>query len=818
MRVTNNQDHTMASATKRCWKLQEFTAHSANVNTLALGHKSGRVLVTGGDDKKVNLWAVGKHNCFMSLSGHTTPVECVQFGHTDELVCAGSQSGTLKIWDLEAAKLVRSLTGHKSNIRCIDFHPYGDFLASGSFDTSVKLWDIRRKGCIFTYSGHDRMVNSLKFSPDGQWIASGGDEGHVKLWDLRAGRLLKQFSEHNGSISAVKFHPNEFLLAAGSADRTVTFWDLEKFQLISTSDKDIFPIRCISFSENGECLFAGSQESLRVYGWEPTQIFDTVPIPWGKIQDIALAQNQLIGASIKMTNVILHIVDLSKVQPFGGVPTAFHSPFVHGQSVRKSFSRDRPFNVAKARLDVKTIEESDRSGTDPEEDATSLADIKNVADYENIFQPNRTLSRTPPPEPEPFPAPPDDVASTPLCNSFPTLSNDPMTPQALHPASSEAEVFISSRSLSSINLSETSQSLPTVVRLPADSLNSDIIIDSQFPAPMQPQATSSPRPKHNSRRLNSYKDSSEFPEMDFPVKLSSIRHSPSEPALNRSNSSHSRSQSLTRNFVPINNSSSSKPEHVESVSHVPEKPVPPKPSALRSPLPQRPPPSSTPTRLIPERDDSMDMLDHEPQKEITFIPSNVNHMTGLDLSEFLPKNNSKDLTEDDVFRNISQGHPPVIAVLDNRLKCLQIVYSVWQNKDLKTAVESAINMNEQAIIVDVLDALCSRHKVWNLDVCVALLPCINELLQSKFERYMTVGCNALRLILKHFASIIKTNILAPIQTVGVDISREERYKKCLNCYKSLMTIRAFLLKRQTMQGKLGQSFRELHNLMQELDE
>ncbi len=44
---------------------EEFVAHGATVNCLALGHKSGRVLVTGGDDKKVNLWAVGKPNCIM---------------------------------------------------------------------------------------------------------------------------------------------------------------------------------------------------------------------------------------------------------------------------------------------------------------------------------------------------------------------------------------------------------------------------------------------------------------------------------------------------------------------------------------------------------------------------------------------------------------------------------------------------------------------------------------------------------------------------------------------------------------------------------
>lgn len=39
--------------------------HNADVKCLGLGHKSGRVMVTGGDDRKVNLWSVGKPNCIM---------------------------------------------------------------------------------------------------------------------------------------------------------------------------------------------------------------------------------------------------------------------------------------------------------------------------------------------------------------------------------------------------------------------------------------------------------------------------------------------------------------------------------------------------------------------------------------------------------------------------------------------------------------------------------------------------------------------------------------------------------------------------------
>ena len=61
------------------------------------------------------------------------PIERVRFGHTKELVFAGSASGFLKIWDLEAARLVRTMTGHKAGIRLISsFNP--SFMASQSSD------------------------------------------------------------------------------------------------------------------------------------------------------------------------------------------------------------------------------------------------------------------------------------------------------------------------------------------------------------------------------------------------------------------------------------------------------------------------------------------------------------------------------------------------------------------------------------------------------------------------------------------------------------------------------------------------------------
>jgi hypothetical protein len=43
-------------------KIATFAAHASNATCVKIGTKSGRVVVTGGQDKKVNLWTIGKSN------------------------------------------------------------------------------------------------------------------------------------------------------------------------------------------------------------------------------------------------------------------------------------------------------------------------------------------------------------------------------------------------------------------------------------------------------------------------------------------------------------------------------------------------------------------------------------------------------------------------------------------------------------------------------------------------------------------------------------------------------------------------------------
>ena len=95
-------------------------------------------------------------------------------------------------------------------------------------------------------------------------------------------------------------------------------------------------IRRILFHPSGDAVFSGSQDSLRVHGWEPPNQFDYLPISWGKVVDIQVSCDQLvgyitnyiylmphfsiqIGVSFLKTNITLWCVDIQKLKPWGNL-------------------------------------------------------------------------------------------------------------------------------------------------------------------------------------------------------------------------------------------------------------------------------------------------------------------------------------------------------------------------------------------------------------------------------------------------------------------------------------------------------------------
>ncbi|XP_053175970.1 katanin p80 WD40 repeat-containing subunit B1 [Scomber japonicus] len=708
-----------ANTTKISWRLQEFEAHSSSVSCLALGKSSGRLLATGGEDCRVNIWAVSKANCIMSLTGHKNPVECVQFNLSEEQVVAGSQSGSIRVWDLEAAKILRTLMGHKSNVTSLGFHPFGDFLASSSMDTNIKLWDVRRKGYVFRYKGHTQAVRSLAFSPDGKWLASASDDCTVKLWDLTQGKTITEFRAHTAAVNIVQFHPNEYLLASGSSDRSTKLWDLEKFSMIGSLEGDTSPVRCLFFSPDGGCLFSGATDSLRVYGWEPDRCFDVVPVGWGKVSDLAACNQQLIGVSHQLSSVSSYVVDLKRVKKSGGSVIQGiiqdNQPLTEpkdprGAALRRNY--ERPTTTCSSQR-VKQSSDADRRSPEgerrsPSEDEAddknvSSAEIHNAEDYKEIFQPKNAISRTPPKMSEPFPAPPEDETVLAIGRQLKDMISPFPDKQLTTPLASSTPV----QRVEPTVVSCVKRPIPSAVATPAFSNVSD--------PPHPPHPPHSPHP-----------------------------HPHPHPAV----------------------------------------------TAAKT----------------------------KPQPKI--ILSTRNEPIGLNVADFLPSspnNRGVALSDEEALSQIKKGHDTMCVMLSSRHKNLQTVRAVWARDDIKSALDTAVSMNDLSIVVDILNIINLQPSLWKLDLCMTILPQIDKLLQSKYESYMQTGCTSLKLIMKHFWMLISDTLKAT-PSVGVDITREERHHKCRVCCKQLKNLSNMVKNKAVQVGRHGSVFKELQLLMAPLDD
>ena len=248
-----------------------------------------------------------------------------------------------------------------------------------------------------------------------------------------------------------------------------------------------------------------------------------------------------------------------------------------------------------------------------------------------------------------------------------------------------------------------------------------------------------------------------------------------------------------------------------------------RPTHVRRSVTEAAPAYSDSHKQPPEADPEADSL--------KLVPSMSDKPSGLSADDFLPNKFGKmsvsnsspfgwpqtELSESEVTSSILKGHGNMMAVLTARSRNINIIKQLWHSKDLKTAAEQAVAFNDQSVIVDLLSVIVLRPSIWSLDICTILIPSIGQLLLSKYESYVNNSTAAMKLILKNFATVIKSNIDAPGTTVGVDISKEARANKCMECYNELVKIRSGILKRQTMAGKMGLQYKELASLMQYLD-
>ncbi|XP_057773698.1 katanin p80 WD40 repeat-containing subunit B1 homolog KTN80.4-like isoform X1 [Salvia miltiorrhiza] len=759
----------MTTTTKRAYKLQEFVAHSLSVNCLKIGRKSSRVLVTGGEDHKVNLWAIGKPNAILSLSGHSSGIDSVSFDSSEVLVAAGAASGTIKLWDLEEAKIIRTLTGHRSNCISLDFHPFGEFFASGSLDTNLKIWDIRRKGCIHTYKGHTRGVNAIRFTPDGRWVVSGGEDNTVKLWDLTAGKLLHDFKCHEGQVQSIDFHPHEFLLATGSADRTVKFWDLETFELIGSTAPETTGVRCMTFNPDGRTLLCGLHENLKVFSWEPIRSHDTVDVGWSKLSDMNVHEGKLLGCSYNQSCVGVWVVDISRIEPYAIGKTARLTSDTDAKSNSGGSSVTTEDNV-KANLGRLSIS----NNADPVKETRSLT---RLSVPQNSDKDSKSSASTP---------------STPQKSNFSVV---PKTMQITAPAISSAtnpkRQAAKAQSTANI-LFNRSDVIPVIV--PRNNPRAEQATEfRKEDAPVKAVPLHSQSKTSDVRKIISPGDvfertniptqsDNELPKsMDSNVPdrtfSASIKNSISglaadrkvrddKPMISRRVDTNAAIDTLARyqheNYEYRGNNMNMEASHVEGQKG------------------GRP-------HLILSNWEQKGRSSYRPG----LASSNISGRSNARSYPSADENESVSASEEDTIADLIEQHDQFVGSMRSRLGKLQVVLNYWQRHDIRGALSAISKMGDQSVLADVMSLLAEKTDIVTLDICSCLLPLLTGLVESDMDRHQDIALDMLIKLVRVFGSVIYSSLSAPA-SVGVDIEAEQRLERCNLCYVELEKLKCSL--------------------------
>ncbi len=104
-----------------------------------------------------------------AIEGQPTPVTCIAFLPTGQLLVSGAKGGTMRLWDITGSTVCHVITGHSQGVRSVALSPNGPLIASASLNGHVTLWSAER-GKQLHISLDEGYLNSLSFSINGSYI------------------------------------------------------------------------------------------------------------------------------------------------------------------------------------------------------------------------------------------------------------------------------------------------------------------------------------------------------------------------------------------------------------------------------------------------------------------------------------------------------------------------------------------------------------------------------------------------------------------------------------------------------------------------
>ncbi|KAI0633990.1 WD40 repeat-like protein [Trametes polyzona] len=260
-------------------EMGDANGHTDEIWALAIS-PDGKYLASGGKDRRVGVWDVGKNEWVKGFGGHRDCISALAFRkappslQTPTQLYSGSYDRTLKLFDMSTMGYVETLFGHQAPILSIDALRAETAVSAGGRDKTVRFWKVPEETQLVfrggggskwydDFDGMDEDEESKRPKEDSKserfvegsiecvamidetTFVSGGDSGSISLWSTQKKKpIYTQAVAHGMDLSQVETEDVAVvrkprwvtalaslrysdLFASGSWDGEVRLWKLD---------------------------------------------------------------------------------------------------------------------------------------------------------------------------------------------------------------------------------------------------------------------------------------------------------------------------------------------------------------------------------------------------------------------------------------------------------------------------------------------------------------------------------------------------------------------------------------------------------------
>ncbi|KAL9313322.1 hypothetical protein ACSQ67_018774 [Phaseolus vulgaris] len=197
-----------------------------------------------------------------SVRASTSKVACCHFSSDGKLLASGGHDKKAVLWYTDTLKQRATLEEHSSLITDVRFSPSMPRLATSSFDRTVRVWDVDNPGySLRTFTGHSTTVMSLDFHPNkDDLICSCDGDGEIRYWSINNGSCARVWK---GGTTQMRFQPRLGRYLAAAAENIVSIFDVETQACRFSLKGHTKTVDCVCWDPSGELLASVSEDSVK---------------------------------------------------------------------------------------------------------------------------------------------------------------------------------------------------------------------------------------------------------------------------------------------------------------------------------------------------------------------------------------------------------------------------------------------------------------------------------------------------------------------------------------------------------------------------